>query len=246
MPVRMPAAFLLLACIATPAWADWEVRAVPYLWMSGLDGEAAAVPSLPPAEVDASFGDVIGNLDIAFFGAAEARNGMFFLRGDVSYASLTLRGETPRSAFSGVKLNAEVFNLAVAPGAVIVDRNDLRIDIFAGARYWDISNRIDFDAGLLPARSVESDASFLNPIVGATVKFPVAKRLDASATASLGGFGVGADMEYDLRANLFYNLGDHWGLTAGYRYFSVDYDDGKGFVYDMAQHGPYIGAFFDF
>lgn len=243
-PIIAAAGSMML--FASPAQAQWDVRVSPYVWASGMDGEASVVPSLPPAQVDDNFGDILDKLDIAFFGAVEARKNDFFLRGDIAYASVTSEGQTPGNLYSGVELTSETFNVAGLAGVVLYDEGGIRADVFAGGRYWDVSNNIDFEAGTQPAVNVERGKSFFDPLVGASLEFPITGNLGGMASASVGGFGVGADIEYGATAALFYGIGDSWGLTAGYRYLAVDYDSSDGFVYDIAQHGPFIGAYFDF
>ena len=89
-------------------------------------------------------------------------------------------------------------------------------------------------------------AADIAPMVGANGRIAVTDSITATATASLGGFGVsGADLEVDLVATLAFDIGENWGETAGYRYLYLDYEN-DGFVFDLAQHGPLVGAYFQF
>lgn len=58
---------------APSSQGDWEISLTPYLWMAGVDGVVGVGEMLAP--VDMNFGDVLGNLDFALIGAAEARRG---------------------------------------------------------------------------------------------------------------------------------------------------------------------------
>ena len=60
-----------------------------------------------------------------------------------------------------------------------------------------------------------------------------------------GGFGVGADIDWQVQGTLQYQYNDWVTLEAGYRYLAVDYNDG-GFVWDVSMQGPIIGAKFRF
>ena len=53
-----------LSLFATSALADddWEFGLLPYLWFAGLDGQVSSVPGEPPADVDASFSDILDYL----------------------------------------------------------------------------------------------------------------------------------------------------------------------------------------
>jgi hypothetical protein len=55
---------------AKPPQKDWHFNISPYVWAAGLKGTVATVPGLPPIKVDASFSDVLRNLDLAAMVAA--------------------------------------------------------------------------------------------------------------------------------------------------------------------------------
>jgi hypothetical protein len=61
----------------------------------------------------------------------------------------------------------------------------------------------------------------------------------------IGGFGAGSDLTWDVLAAAGYQWNDRFSLVAGYRALGVDYDK-DGFVYDVVQHGPILGAVFRF
>jgi hypothetical protein len=232
---------------ASPAQAEgWEGRVTPYIWASGLDGKASVLPSLPTAEVNDSFSDVLDNLDIALMAAVEADNGSLYLRSDVFYASLTTAGETPLNLYSGVEVNTKNFNISGSVGYVLAKEGGSQVNIFGGARVWSLDNKLTFLPGTLPGTSFKADRSFINPIIGASAGFELSNSISAQISGSIGGFGIGGtDIEHGMTAGLSGNLGSGWGLTAGYRYSHLDYEK-NGFVYDMTQHGPVIGVFFDF
>jgi hypothetical protein len=79
---------------------SWTFTATPYVWFAGLKGDLGTISGLPPAEVDASFSDIIENTDVALMLAAEARRDRWGLLLDLVY-SIYLRTRTRRSLFSG-------------------------------------------------------------------------------------------------------------------------------------------------
>jgi hypothetical protein len=236
-----------LTLIATPAQAeDWEGRITPYIWASGLDGEASVLPALPTVEVSDSFGDVLENLDIALMAAAEADNGSLYLRSDFFYASLTTAGETPLNLYSGAEVSTKTFNMSASAGYVLAKGNGSQVNVFGGARLWSLSNELTFLPGTFPGTSASADRTFVSPIIGLSAEFDLSGSVSAQASGVIGGFGVGgADIEHGVTAGLNVRLGKGWGLTAGYRYAHLDYEN-DGFVYKMTQHGPLVGAYFDF
>jgi hypothetical protein len=231
---------------SAPAHAEgWDVRVSPYVWASGLDGTASVLPALPPVKVNDNFGDVLKKLDIALMGAVEADNGKLYIRSDIFYASVTAKGETPLNLYSGAKLQSKSFNMSGALGYVVHDDGKNQLNLFAGARVWDLSNKATFLAGALPERSFKAGRTFVDPIIGASGNLAISEKVSATLTGSVGGFGAGAKIEHGAVATVNVDLGKNWGMAAGYRYSYVDYEK-NGFVYKMTQHGPLVGAYFDF
>ena len=70
-------------------------------------------------------------------------------------------------------------------------------------------------------------------------------RWTMAASGSIGGFGAAADLEWGFTTVVTYDLGENWGMAAGYRFLSVDYDR-NGVKYDTNQYGPLVGVYFHF
>jgi hypothetical protein len=213
-----------LTILVLPARAgaadEWSFRLIPYVWMSGLSGDVATLPGAPEADIDMSFTDILENLDFAAFVVGEARHGDLFLRGEVSYAKISDGAATPGPLFSGADVTAETFFGGLAAGYTIIRGPAHQVDAFAGFRYWVIDTDLDLSGGVLPAQSVSETESFVDPLVGLS-------------------------LEWGVTTGVTYHAGENWGVIVGYRYLAVDYDHGD-FVYDVAQHGPFLGAVFDF
>jgi hypothetical protein len=238
-----------LTILVLPARSDaadeWSFRLIPYVWMSGLSGDVATIPGAPEADIDMSFGDILENLDFAAFVVGEARRGDLFLRGEVSYAKISNGAATPGPLFSGADVTAETFFGGLAAGYTINRGAAHQVDAFAGFRYWVIDTELDLSAGVLPGQSVSETESFVDPLVGLSASYMISPDWSIAASGTIGGFGVGADLEWGFTTGITYHAGENWGVIAGYRYLAVDYDHGD-FVYDVAQHGPFLGAVFDF
>ncbi len=92
-PLTRWALAALVAGIGLPAQAQetaaanaggWSFALTPYVWLASLNGDVGAVPGLPKVSVDADFGDIIENADMAFMLAAEARHGRFGIVTDLN------------------------------------------------------------------------------------------------------------------------------------------------------------------
>lgn len=236
--------------LATPAQAqnnEWDITVSPYLWLSAQDGTTSVVTELPPVEVDASFGDIFENLDIAAMAIVEADNGKIYLRSDFFYASLGADAEIQQDPrFSAAELSSKVLNLSAAGGVVAHKDETSQVNLFAGVRLWSLDNEIILSPGTEPGVSAEADNTFVNPIVGASASVDLSPSVSFGLGSSIGGFGIGdTDIELSGSATVEFEVGPGWSLAAGYRVLYIDYENGA-FVYDVTTHGPLVGARINF
>lgn len=92
----------LAVALATPALAQgsgWSFALSPYAWTPGLTSSVEA--AWGTVEVDKSIGDVLSDLDLAFMGAFEARNGRWGLIADLFRPDPSQSRDTP---FSNLEL----------------------------------------------------------------------------------------------------------------------------------------------
>jgi opacity protein-like surface antigen len=235
----------LLAPSSSDAQEEWEFTLAPYLWVSGLEGNVKTLSGVPQAEIELSFTDILKNLDLAAFAVGGARYGDTFLRGEVSYARVTADATTPGPVFSGGSVTSTTFTGGLSVGRTILRDSDKTLGVFTGFRYWVIKTDVSLNAGLANSRSHSETVNFVDPIVGLSGTYAIAPDWTAFGSATIGGFGVGSDLEWGGSAGVNYQIGDTISLAAGYRYLSIDYDDGD-FVYDVDQHGPMIGLTISF
>ena len=70
MPRFIPvcAVIATLCCAIAPAQANepWQIQIAPHVLAVALEGVVAPLPGVPTVSVDASFGDLVENLDVAF------------------------------------------------------------------------------------------------------------------------------------------------------------------------------------
>ncbi|MEO2177563.1 MAG: hypothetical protein ABGY96_26195 [bacterium] len=84
---------LLMPRVATAQESDgWTFCITPYLWLLALDGKTAALGNDVP--VDADFGDILDNLNIAVSANMELNNGKWFVVVDPMWSSLEMPIET--------------------------------------------------------------------------------------------------------------------------------------------------------
>jgi len=133
----------------------------------------------------------------------------------------------------------------------------LSVDLYAGARYWDIKWELDMDItpgvlAIVPSSvSKGRSSNWVDPLVGARMDLAFSEDLSLMLRGDIGGFGVGSgsDLAWQVVAGLDWQVNDHMTIGAGYRVVDVDYTDGSGAdrtVIDLTFLGPYIGASFAF
>lgn len=207
-----------------------------YLWGSHLDGSVGVGPV--EASADASFSDILENLEFAFMAA---------LRGDHGRWAWVLDAQIVELA------NSETLGVEVESDMTILELDlayELRdgFEVLAGARYVDVEGRL---ALLLPAGTTRAAGgdSWTDPVIGARFARPLGRNWRFTGRADIGGFGVGSDFSWGLLLSGEYQATERlkWGI--GYRVLDIDYDTGRGinrFVYDTRQAGLITGLIVGF
>ena len=140
------------ALFAAPSFAqsgagnDWRFRLTPYLFATGLDGKIG-FNEFPPAEVEASFSDILDNMDFAFMLYGDAKKGRWGIWGDAMYVKLGLEpeGNIPLvRIYSGVDIGIKMTTLAAGGSYSLVAGDDSWLDIVVGARYWSLDQEVTF------------------------------------------------------------------------------------------------------
>ncbi|WP_298290601.1 hypothetical protein [Novosphingobium sp.] len=220
--------------------ADGGAQITVYGWMAGASGDFTPFTGGPTIAFDSSFGEVLEDLDKAFFASTQFRRDRFVVAGDVSYASLSRDGVVS----PGIPASGKVAQLAITAlaGARVTDSSALTLDLLAGARLWNLDGRIEVS---LAGVSVAPDKTFVDPIVAARFNARITPRLSTTLQADVGGFGVASDFTYQLVGTLNYRIGRAFYFSAGWRHLALDYDD-AGTAMDGSQTGPLIGFTYRF
>ncbi len=226
------------------AWAESPLsfRLTVYLWTASISGDVG-VGRLPPAEIDVDFDEIFKNLDWfppPIMLAGEARYDRFALLSDLIYLGIESDGisRDPLPLTADAELNALI--LTVGGSYRVVQSNSVNLELLAGARIWMLDTNLTV-SGPLATRQAGRSASWIDPIVGIAGQVKLGAGFSIKAEGDVGGFGIGADLDWQVLGALQYQLNKLISLEAGYRYLSVDYDSGS-VLYDIALQGPIIGA----
>jgi hypothetical protein len=240
---------LVLALVsATPALAQapgdgWRVTVAPYFMGASMNGTTAVLGQ--EVAVDASFSDILDNLQVGAMGLVVARKGNWGVGGDAIWMALGANGTSPgplgTTGSTDVSQGAFAFYglRRLAPAA----------DVFFGGRinYLSAGLRIN---GPLQVRSADASKTWFDPIVGLQLHTPdTGKRWHAQVYSEIGGFGVGSTFTWQIFPSVGVNLAKWASLEFGYRWLDIDYSTGENatlFKYDVLTQGPLMGFGFRF
>ena len=158
-----------------PGSDRWEVSVTPYVWATALKGDVGV--GRTNADVDASFDDILNNLNGALMLSLEARKGRFGLLSDTVYANLE---DDAATAADRLKVDATANMLIQSLAATyrlgtwqLTDTGAgplaLTVDPYAGARYTylntELSGKLDLpDLGIDAHRDAEQSEHWVDPI----------------------------------------------------------------------------------
>ncbi len=239
---------MLLAASSVPLSAqskDWTVELTPYVWLTGLGGEVATLPGFPPVEFNASFGDVLENLDGALMITGKVQVGRAGFLSDIVYAKLSLDRPTPGPFFSDAELETKNFIGTFTGVYRVVQSDKANLDLGAGLRVWNVETELllvgaQIGPGQIADRRIVSSETWVDPVIISSLDIPLTRRVGLRAVADIGGFGASSDFTWQAYGGVSFRLSKSIHSVLGYRYLDVDYEK-DGFLYDVAQQGFLLG-----
>ena len=217
---------------------------IAYFWAPSISGRTSTLPPLPATDIDESFTDVIKDFDGGIMGSAELRYGRWGLLTDLMWSQVSPGGTLPGGATVGLRSRS----LTVQGDLLyrIYQDETVLLDIGPGLRFWNLDNKLDISGGILPGTiKISEGESWFDPVIAGRAKIRVTGPWSFSVLGDIGGFDVGSKLTYQVVGLVNYELNQNWEFHAGYRILSVDYDRG-GFLYDVRQYGPMLGATYRF
>lgn len=234
----------------------WSFSVAPYIWGAGLDGKARVGQF--DADVDASFGDILKQVNIGAMVLAEARYKRlgifahpFFIRtrSDSDGAIDTELTNDTLIVAGGVSYRVADFALGE-----LVEGQPVRIGItpYAGFRWTYLRLEVELKEGSQPVEGhlpqTDRSEAWIDPIFGSRFSLELTDRWILATAADVGGFGVGTDISWNAQGYVGYRsslFGVPTTYTAGYRALHQNYDRND-FKWDVTQQGPILGAVFRF
>lgn len=209
--------------------SNWKHDLTLYFLGAGMSGTVGLGPV--EGDVDASFSDIASNLNFGMMGNYRAENGRFSVGADIIYVGLGA------DLIPAGEMDFDQWMVEANVGWKLTEH----IEVLAGARY----NRLSGSMVMVnPPQTASGSKGWVDPIVGGRLWLPIAGSFSAIFRADIGGFGVGSELTWQLGGYLIYKTQGSLSWIAGWRYFSIEYEDSAPgyFLYDMDMQGPAIGA----
>lgn len=218
---------------------QWQFRFAPYVWVTAIEGDVGIGPLSAP--VDISMSDTLDSLDMAFMGLLEASYGRWSLGVDFIYGKTSQDIGGGGLIFDSFRYEQKQWIITPMVGYRVIETPGYHMDLFAGARIMvleaDLTGR--FARGGQQTAGTETD--WVDPIVGIRGQADLSDKWFFRYNGDIGGFGAGADLDWQAFAGIGCHVTDSVSVAAGYRAIGTDYDEG-GFTMDTVSHGPVIGV----
>lgn len=232
----------LTVVLAGPAAAqnsDWSFALSPYAWTPGITSSVET--AWGTVEVDQSSREVLSQLDFAFMGLFEARNGRWGLIADLFYTDLSESRATPLGAlFSRARIDTEAKALSGYVTYRVHEDDRVAVDLMAGFRVNAVDLDLSLSPGLLQSQRFGMSQTWVDPLIGSRARFAITEQWFATALVDVGGTGGGSDLTWQAFASLGYQIDARWSIQGGWRYVSIEKSiDGRDVEIDL--NGPLLG-----
>jgi len=216
------------APVRAEAESGWKPNLIVYFVGASMTGEAAIQGV--SRDVDASFGELIENLEFGFMGAFRIEKGPWSVGTDINYMGLGTSGEAGR-----VEIDSDQWMVELNGGYKIRPF----FMLIAGLRYNSLSTRLFFPQSENELKGAED---WVDPLIGGRLDLRLGKEWMAHLRGDMGGFGVGSDFAWQLVPGVEWIPSERLSALAGYRFIGTDYEnEDKGFKYDVTVSGPALG-----
>lgn len=213
---------------------DKSVILAPYLWGTSIKG-TSTIGTLPPLDIDASFGDIFSNLNFAASLHTEFRSNDWVFVVDPTFISLEVdpgitlpgpQGGTP-------KVEVDMWLVELWAGY----RFDPKWEVIGGVRYQD--QDIAATGLPFPANPGVND-SWSDWFLGFRFTTDFAQKWFVSWRYD---WAFAGDSDLSWNTALFFNrrIGDTMALNLGYRALRDDYNNRPTYAWEVTQQGPVIG-----
>ena len=207
-------------------WVDTEV--------TGSGGNSAESSVTP--------GDIIDSLEFGFMAAGESRFGKFSFLYDAVYSDLEENGTLGGPFAGAAQVDVKMLIASAALGYVFYEESGRLLQGYGGIRVVDVRTDVGLVGGgpVGAAFDARIDETWVDPMIGLRGRVDINDKLSLGGFASIGGFGVGSELSFDIFGGVEYAFSERFSANAGFRYMSFDYDAGTADL-DLEMYGPVFG-----
>lgn len=230
-----------------PLAPEWEAQVTPYLWLpwTGVSVRPADT-KISSASGTIDPGRLVNHLSwVPFMGEIEFRNGPYGVLVDYLHAPVKTGISTRDILFGG------------ATGGAIIDTGtalflyrslaqpDQYLDVGGGLRAWGLTGDIALNQRLLPAANVSDGLAWADPILAVRYHRDLGNGFGATASGDVGGFGIGAHIDWQAVGTIDYAVNSRLDLHAGFRSLNFNYGASRA-DFNVNMYGPIFSATFRF
>jgi hypothetical protein len=232
--------------VAAPS--DIQILVTPYGWIPWVPVSVKpSNPRIPSSSVTIDPYELVSHLTwVPFMGAVEFRDGPVGLALDYIHAPLkagiSTRGILFGGGTGGIGIDAGTAMVFYRP----IAEPDQYLDLGVGVRAWGFAGDISLDQGrLLPAVSVSNGVSWADPLIALRYHHDLGNGFGATVYGDLGGFGLGAHVDWQVMGTIDYALESWIDLHAGFRSMNFNYSLPRAGL-NVGLNGPIFSATFRF
>jgi hypothetical protein len=228
-------------------WQGIDIAVTPYIWFPWISAGVHPYDARIQSRSETiGPGDLYSHLTwVPFMGAAEFRYGDFGLITDYIHAPLKAGIGTRRDILFG----GATTNLTLDTGTAMFlyrpfARPNQHLDVGMGVRAWGLNGDIALNQGrLLPATTLITGTSWADPMLALRYRYDFGNGFSGTAYGDVGGFGLGAQVDWQLVGTIDYVVNSRLDVHVGFRSLNFSYRD-KRSTLDMNLNGPILSATF--
>lgn len=221
--------------------SEWKHSLLLYLLAPNIDGKVGVGPI--DADVVLDPNTVFKSLDTGFLGIWSAEKDDWGVLVDIFYMDLTEAFTLPGGLVPG-RIGYEQSIVGLYGQYSLTNS----LQLMAGVMYTDVSLKLPPDAPP-QLRFLKAGDNWADPMVGFRYATSISDRWTFDGFGQVGGFGINAELVWQLACSFNYRMTERSNFTAGYRYIDFDYESGIGFdrfKFSVVEHGPAMGFRFNF
>jgi hypothetical protein len=240
-------ALVAASCLLPAAAPAGELHFTPYIWIPSIDG------TIGQGGGNTDTGDLVTldfSNDLKIGGAMvnlSWREGRFVTFGDWTYANVTGKAPMPNGwLYSGTEVQIKGNIAQFYTGYEFLDRTDLRLAGFTGARLYNLYGRITLEAGPPPSgwsgQELAGTTTWVDAVGGLRFEWDITEHWWMIATGDAGTGG--SNFSWQAYGVGGYQFG--WGsVLLGWRHLYIDKGEDRTKL-KLTMSGPVVGVDFTF